>query len=113
MVISVLIFLFSVFISSVSQIILKKSAQKKYDSKIKEYLNLYVISAYAVFFISSLITVYSYKNVPLSAGTAIEASGYFFIALLDRFILKQKIGKRKLIGLSVIITGIVIVCFGG
>ena len=30
------VFLFSVFISSVSQILLKKSADKTYDSKIKE-----------------------------------------------------------------------------
>ena len=32
------VFLVSVFISSVSQILLKKSADKTYDSKLKEYL---------------------------------------------------------------------------
>ena len=44
-----IIFIFGVFISSISQIILKKSAQKKYENKIKEYLNPRVIFAYMIF----------------------------------------------------------------
>lgn len=111
--VSIIIFLFSVFISSVSQIILKKSSGKVYDSKIKEYMNIYVLSAYTIFFISTLITIYSYKNLPLSLGPVIEASGYFFIAVMDRVILKEKISKRKILGISVIISGILIVCTGG
>ena len=51
------VFLVSVFISSVSQILLKKSADKTYDSKIKEYLNPLVIAAYGMFFCSMLITM--------------------------------------------------------
>lgn len=74
---------------------------------------MYVITAYFIFFMSSLITVYAYKNVPLSVGPAIEASGYLFITLLDRVVLKQCISKRKLIGISVIILGIILVCLGG
>ena len=41
--------LFGTFISSVSQVILKKASGKKYDSFIKEYLNPLVIIAYAIF----------------------------------------------------------------
>lgn len=37
--ISVCILLFSVFISSVSQILLKKAADRTYESSLKEYLN--------------------------------------------------------------------------
>ena len=37
------VFLGSVLISSVSQILLKKSADKTYDSRIREYLNPLVI----------------------------------------------------------------------
>ena len=39
------ILLAGVFISAISQVMLKKSAMKSYDSKLKEYLNPMVISA--------------------------------------------------------------------
>ena len=45
----VFIYIFSVFISSVSQILLKTSANKKYESRIREYLNPRVIIAYGIF----------------------------------------------------------------
>lgn len=58
----ILVFLVSVLISSISQIILKKSAARKYDSLIKEYLNVRVIGAYAMFFLSTLLTMYAYTG---------------------------------------------------
>lgn len=102
------IFLGSVLVASISQIMLKKSADRKYDRWIDEYLNFRVIFAYGLFFLSSLLTVYAYKFVPLSLGPVLEASGYVFVPVMGYFILKEKIGKRKFLGLVVIIAGIVI-----
>lgn len=102
------LFLFSVFVSSVSQILLKTSANKKYDHWIREYLNPKVIIAYGMFFLSSLLTVFAYKFVPLSMGPILEASGYVFVSVMGYFILKEQIGCRKIIGLVVIVLGIVI-----
>lgn len=104
----VLLFVFSVFISSVSQTILKTSADKKYDNWLQEYLNLKVIVAYGIFFLSSLITVVAYKYVPLSLGPILESCGYIFVTLLGFFVLHEKIGKKKLMGLFVILVGIVV-----
>lgn len=102
----IFLFVFSVFISSVSQTILKTSAEKKYDNRLQEYLNPKVIIAYGIFFSSSLITVVAYKYVPLSLGPILESCGYIFITLLGYFILHEKVGKKKLIGLIVILMGI-------
>ncbi len=102
----IFLFVFSVFISSVSQTILKTSAEKKYDNRLQEYLNPKVIIAYGIFFLSSLITVVAYKYVPLSLGPILESCGYIFITLLGYFILHEKVGKKKLIGLIVILMGI-------
>ncbi len=102
------IFIFSVFISSVSQIMLKKSALRCHDSKLKEYLNPLVITAYGIFFTSSLITMLAYKYVPLSMGPVLESSGYIFVTILGVLVLKEKISKRKLLGMTVIIIGIVV-----
>ena len=64
--ISVCLLLLSVFISSVSQIILKKAADKTYESTLKEYMNPMVIGAYGLFFCSVILTMLALKHVPLS-----------------------------------------------
>ena len=43
-----LFILFGTFISAISQVMLKKAAMKTYPSKIREYLNPLVISAYLI-----------------------------------------------------------------
>jgi small multidrug resistance pump len=102
------LFIFSVFISSLSQIMLKKSALKHYKDKISEYLNAYVITAYGIFFTSSMLTVISYKHVPISYGPIFESLGYIFVGVLSYFFLKEKPSKRKLCGMLVIIIGIIV-----
>ncbi len=104
----ILIYLAGVFVSSIAQILLKKSAGKKYESVIKEYLNPYVIISYAIFFGATFCTIYAYKGVPLSFGPILAASQYVFIAILSKIFLKEKIGLKKFIGLSVIVAGIIV-----
>ena len=102
------IFLFSVFISSVSQIILNKSANIKYENPIREYLNIRVIVAYSIFLLSSFVTIYAYKFVPLSIGPVLESAGYIFVTVLGYIFLKERVGKKKLLGLACILCGIVV-----
>lgn len=104
----VCLFLGAVLISSYSQILLKTSAEENYSSKIREYLNAKVIIAYGLFFVSTLATLYAYKVVPLSMGPILEASGYVWVALLSRIILKEQLKKKKILGLLIILVGIVI-----
>lgn len=103
-----LIFVFGTFISSISQIILKKSAQKKYPNKIREYLNAPVIFSYLVFFGATLCSVLAYTKIPLSLGPILESLGYFFVAILSLSFLKEKISKQKMLGISIVIIGIII-----
>ena len=103
-----LIFVVGVFVSSISQIILKKSAEREYPSKIREYLNVRVVFAYIIFFGATLCSILAYTKIPLSLGPILESSGYFFVAILSYIFLKEKISKQKMLGLSIIIVGIVI-----
>ncbi len=103
-----MVLLAGVFISAVSQVMLKKAAQKKYDSWIKEYVNPLVISAYALFFGTTLLSLIAYKEIPLSLGPILEATSYIYITVFGVLLFKEKINKRKLISLGLIITGIVI-----
>lgn len=102
----VVIFLLSVFISSISQILLKKSAEKQYENFISEYLNPKVVSAYGMFFMSTLLTMYAYKGVPLSFGALLEASGYIYVPALSYIFLGERITLLKVIGAIFIILGI-------
>ncbi len=103
-----LIYIAGVFVSAIAQIILKKSAGKKYENKIREYLNPYVIISYAIFFGATFCTIFAYKEVPLSLGPILGALEYIFVAVLSRLVLKEHISLKKFIGLSVIIAGIII-----
>ncbi len=102
------LFVFSVFISSCSQILLKKGANRTYKNILEEYMNPLVIGAYTIFLISSFLTMYSYKYVPMSIGPMIEALGFVFVAVLGRIFLKEKINRKAAVGMVLIMIGIVI-----
>ena len=58
-----------------------------------------------------LITVYCYKVIPLSLGAMLEASGYVFVTVLGRIILKERVSRQKIIGMALVILGVVTVAF--
>lgn len=102
----VCIYILSVVIASTSQILLKKSANIKRKSKIKEYLNPYVIVSYGMLFVSTILTLYAYQKLNLSTGVILETISYILIPILSLFILKEKIEKKHIIGIALIIVGI-------
>ncbi len=102
------VFITGVLVSSVSQILLKISAGRTYPNRIREYLNPLVIIAYLLFFSCTFIGLYALKVVPLSMSPVLEASGYIFVAVLSRLILKERINMKKALGLGIILAGILI-----
>lgn len=108
----ILVAIGSVLVSSVSQMMLKISANKQYESSIKEYLNPWVICAYILFFGSTLIMVFAYKVLPLSLGPVVEALGYVFVGVLGFVVLKEKITRKKALGMVLIVIGVVVCSLG-
>lgn len=106
--IAVCVLLTSVFISSVSQILLKKAADKTYKTPLQEYLNPRVIIAYGMFFCSVILTMLALKYIPLSMSPILESTGYIFVSVLGYFFLKERFNKRKLLGFALILGGIVL-----
>lgn len=102
------IFMLSVCIASMSQILLKKSANIERKGKIAEYMNKEVILSYGLLFVSTLLTLYAYKEVKLSMGLVLETISYILIPILSYFILKEKISKRQIYGIVLIMLGIII-----
>lgn len=104
----VLVFLGSVFLSSVSQVMLKKAAQKQYSSPIREYLNPLVICAYMIFVGTTLIGVLAYKVIPLSMGPVLEASSYLYVTFFGVRLFGEKVNARKIAALILIVAGIAV-----
>ena len=103
-----LIMMSGTFISAISQVILKKAAGKTYENKIREYVNLPVISAYTIFVVATFLSVFAYKVVPLSMGPILEATSYIYITIFGVTIFKEKLTKRKVAALITIIAGIIV-----
>lgn len=104
----VLILVLSVAVASVSQIILKKSASEEHKSVIKEYLNIKVIVGYGLMVLSTILTIWAFTGLDYKNGPIIEALGYIFVMLLSRWILSEKITKKKIVGNGLILLGIIV-----
>ena len=102
------IWMFSVFISSVAQVMLKLAANRTYDKKIREYLNPLVIAAYSIFLISTVLTMYALKFVPLTMSPIVESCRYIFVPVLGIFMLKEKVSRRRWLGMAIMVLGIAI-----
>ena len=100
--------LFGVFISAISQVMLKKSAMQDHESAIREYLNPLVVFAYVMFVGSTLLSVIAYKGIPLSMGPILEATGYIYVTIFGVTIFHEKMNPKKIIALAMILVGILV-----
>ncbi len=86
----ILMFIFVVFLASLSQILLKISAQKIYSSRLREYLNGYVIGGYSILVLCVIINSYLYRFIYLKTGTILDNLGIVFVLLLSGIVFKEK-----------------------
>lgn len=100
--------LLGVFLSAISQVMLKKATLRQYSSKLREYLNPLVIVAYTIFVGTTFLSIYAYKGIPLSMRPVLGATSYVYVTVFGVTIFKERLNKRKLVGLALIIAGIVI-----
>ena len=96
------------FLTAISQILLKLSADEPHESFMKEYLNWKVIVAYILFGTVLIGNTIAYTRVDMKYGAVIETLAYVWIFILSILVLHEKISRRKLIGNLLIITGIII-----
>lgn len=107
-----MIAVFSCMMSSFSQILLKKSAEKEKTAKWKEYLNIYVIMGYAILVSCMLLTVLAYRGLPFKYGAILESLGYLYVMILSRIFLGEKLTKKKVAGNIIIVVGVIVFSLG-
>lgn len=104
----VLLYLFSTFLASVSQVLLKKAAVREHKSLLAEYTDWRVLLGYGLFVGCTLLTMLAYKGVPLNVGPVLEATGYLYVTIFGITIFHEKMNPRKILALALIIVGILI-----
>ena len=106
--ISTAILQIALLIAAFAQIILKRAAAVKHQSSVEDYLNTQVIAAYTLMLITTFITIYSYKVLPLSLGAVIGSMSYIYVTALSVRLLNEKITRRKIFALALIVVGVII-----
>lgn len=102
------VLLLGVFVSALSQVLLKKSSMHNYVSPLQEYANPMVLFAYVIFVGTTILSIFAYRGIPLSMGPILEATSYIYVTIFGVRIFGEKINKRKIMALVFIICGILI-----
>ena len=100
--------IFSAFLAALSQMLLKKSADRTHKNVLMAYLNPRVITAYGILFLTMMLNVVAYRDLPYKVGATLSATSYVFVMLLGRISLGERITMKKAIGNLLIIVGIVV-----
>ena len=85
-----------------------KTLLEQQRNKFREYLNVYVICGYGMMFVSMFMTIIAYSGMEFTNVQIIEATGYIMVLILSYFFFKEKITKRKLLGMIFIFAGIAV-----
>lgn len=101
--------LVSTLIIALMQLVLKKASGKDWGSRIREYLNVPVVSAYFISFLATFLGVYSMKYIPVAVYAVILGSGQVFVPLISAIFLKEKLSRRKWLGIIIMTIGIILV----
>lgn len=107
-----LISLLGVFLSSVSQVMLKRAAMRKYSSVVQEYLNPLVIFAYGIFFSTTLLGILAYKGMPVSLGPRFGNNSLFLYYCFRCCDFQRKTQQQKNFGIMYDCYGNCCICAG-
>jgi len=98
----------SLLLVSFSQVLLKKSADKKHKNLLREFLNFNVIFAYCMFFGSMILNIFVLKFLGLKDIQVYMSLSYLLVLLFSKLMLNEKITKKKVIGNLIIVFGIIV-----
>lgn len=88
---------------------LKTAAGREYQSPLRRYINVRVLSAYAILLITTAVSLTAFRVVPLTFAPVADAAAQVFTLGFGVFILKEKLTPRKAAGVLVIAAGIFII----
>jgi small multidrug resistance pump len=111
---SVILAIFSILLTAVGQLLLKIGANLT-DVKVwipqplKPYLNRYTLTGFGILFVVTILSIYILGSMPLKFFFPFFISGNLIaIEILSLIVLHESFTYRKIIGICIIISGILI-----
>lgn len=98
----------AVFVASLSQILLKQSAEMEHKNFIFKFLNWRVILGYGLLFGTTILNVFAYRGVELKVTPMIESTGIIWVTILAVFLLRERPTKRGIASILVTVIGIIV-----
>lgn len=104
-----LIVVLSVLAGAVAQMLLKKGAGIPRKSVVREYLNFWVIAGYALMGAALIANIFAMsRGVQVKEVSIIESLSYLFVPVLALICFKERISRRKVLSIALILVGIII-----
>ena len=105
----IVLVIFSVFAAACAQMLLKQGARQGYDTFLRQYLNVWVISGYAIMGGAMLLNIFCLsRGVMVKEVSIIESLSYLFVPILSLIFFNEKITLRKILAIALIMIGIAI-----
>jgi drug/metabolite transporter (DMT)-like permease len=110
----IIIMVFCSMSNSIASLLMKLGAEKfmikiNFNSLMKIFTNWKLLLGIFIYMSSATLTIFVLKYERLSLIYPISSLTYVFIAILSGWLLKEYINKYKIIGVSLIIFGVVLV----
>lgn len=106
----------SIFLGACGQIILKMgtsqlsvSSLSLLDQFIKYFTNIPILTGLLLYTLSAVVWIFAIARVQLSIAYPMVASGYVLVVILSYFILHEPVSTLKILGLTIIVTGVIII----
>ena len=96
------------FLSAVLQLFLKHAANRHRAGASREYLNGWVLAAYAIFALTIILNIWAFRTLDYKYGGVIMASSYVFVLLLSRLFLRETVSPWCYFGNILILVGIIV-----
>jgi drug/metabolite transporter (DMT)-like permease len=112
-VIAIGIYITSGFIAAISQLMLKLAAMRpNCRSGFMRYMDIRIVLAYGMLFTTILFNMFVMRYMPYKYVPVLSSLSYVFVLILGKMVLKETIGKKRIVGIAMIFLGMFIFYLG-
>ncbi len=97
-----------VFLTAVSQLLMKLGARQRMKSRLRLYLNVYMLTAYSTLVLVTLLNLYAYHEIPLKVGLMLSPLALILVGILSSWLLKERLTRLQIFGAFVILMGVTV-----
>jgi drug/metabolite transporter (DMT)-like permease len=105
-----MIAMLAVFVTAISQILLKLGAEhhEGRDTLLRVYLNRKTIGGYVLLFMVTILNTYAFREIHLKMAVVFQPMTFLSVVVLSFWLLDERLSRRQLAALGVIVLGMAV-----